>query len=72
VETTGAGSYDERTWDDTRGVARDLYGGGACYAFVDGHVRFMKLSRTVGADMGVPVEKYWAKYNQNNMWNPDR
>ncbi len=73
VEVNGPkDSYDDKRWDASRGVARDMYGGGANYAFVDGHVRFMKLAKTVGADQGVQAERYWAADNPHNMWNPDR
>jgi prepilin-type processing-associated H-X9-DG protein len=73
VETSGpVDSYDKEKWDAARGVARGKYAGGGNYAFVDGHVKFMRLSQTVGQNMSVPPEKYWAADNPHNMWNPDR
>jgi prepilin-type processing-associated H-X9-DG protein len=57
------------------GIARDLYGGGGIYAFADGHVKFMKIGKTVG--LGTTVngktitdQNCWEVWNTNNMWNP--
>ncbi|HEY3269555.1 MAG TPA: hypothetical protein VGM37_21790 [Armatimonadota bacterium] len=58
-----------------RGVARDLYGGGGCYAFCDGHVQFLKLAKTVGIGQVingklVTAENCWSPLNTFNMWIP--
>jgi prepilin-type processing-associated H-X9-DG protein len=50
VETSGpVNSYDERKWDDGRGVYRTRIGfqGGGNFAFIDGHVAHRRLSTTV-------------------------
>lgn len=57
------------------GVARNLYGGGGCYAFCDGHVQFMRLAQTVGIGRFVGSSAIsrtnWASVlNIYNMWNP--
>jgi prepilin-type processing-associated H-X9-DG protein len=68
-----------------RGVGRNLYGrkrysaptlgGGACYAFCDGHVQFLKLAKTVGIGQTVngklvTADNCWESWNTDNMWNP--
>jgi prepilin-type processing-associated H-X9-DG protein len=75
------GSYDE-PWAGHKmnGIARDLYkdglsGGGGCYAFCDGHVRFMKIGKSVGIGTvvkgkTVTESNCWEPWNTNNMWNP--
>jgi prepilin-type N-terminal cleavage/methylation domain-containing protein/prepilin-type processing-associated H-X9-DG protein len=50
----------------TKGVARDLYGGGGSYGFVDGHVKFLKIEQTVGLGQYIGT----AKVNETNCWNP--
>jgi prepilin-type N-terminal cleavage/methylation domain-containing protein/prepilin-type processing-associated H-X9-DG protein len=50
----------------TKGVARDLYGGGGSYGFVDGHVKFLKVEQTVGLGQYIGT----AKVNETNCWNP--
>lgn len=84
VETdTGNGSqnsYNSATWDTTRGVARDMYGGGGNYAFVDGHVKFQKIGVTVGLGKTLPNGQViapgnggaWNVANMHNQWNPNR
>lgn len=50
VETSGpVNSYDERKWDDSRGVYRGRSGfsDGGNFAFMDGHVSYRRLSATV-------------------------
>jgi prepilin-type processing-associated H-X9-DG protein len=72
VENTPApGAYDEGRWNARSGVARNLYGGGGTYGFVDGHVKFMKIAETLSARDRVPMERYWSPDNEHNMWNPD-
>ncbi len=77
------GSYDPATWKPTSGVARDLYGGGGCYAFVDGHVEFLSVGETVGLGEIVtpaagspfivqPGATAWRVDNILNKWNPYR
>jgi hypothetical protein len=69
-------SGDARYSDDDTlgwGVARGLYGGGGCYAFADGSVRFQRLIRTVGfGQTGVTLENAWNDDNPHNQWNPHR
>lgn len=73
VENTPPPScYDETRWDASNGVARSLYGGGGVYAFVDGHVAFMKIVNTLGARDRVAPGSYWSPGNLANMWNPYR
>lgn len=73
VENTPAPNcYREGSWDATNGVARDLYAGGGSYAFVDGHVKFMRIADALGANDRVPVSDYWSPDNAHNMWNPYR
>jgi prepilin-type processing-associated H-X9-DG protein len=83
VETSGANSYIEDKWDTTKGVARDFYGGGGNYAFVDGHVKFYKLAQTVGLGQYVTPatggqyqvtagNNAWRVDNIYNLWNPNR
>lgn len=57
----GARAYSENTWAKTldQGVAREFYGGGGVYAFCDGHVKFLKLSRTVQGDGNIAPEANW-------------
>jgi prepilin-type processing-associated H-X9-DG protein len=58
------------------GVARDLYGGGGCYAFCDGHVQFIKIGQSVGLGTttkeGIKIaeDNCWSAENTNNMWIP--
>jgi prepilin-type processing-associated H-X9-DG protein len=59
------------------GVGRDLYGaGGASYAFLDGHAKFLKIGDTVGlgttTSRGLKIKEYncWSPENTNNMWIP--
>jgi prepilin-type N-terminal cleavage/methylation domain-containing protein/prepilin-type processing-associated H-X9-DG protein len=64
------------------GVARDLYGGGGTYGFVDGHVKFMKIGESVGWGKRVgnttidSTAKAWAtsgaNANTENKWFPSR
>jgi prepilin-type processing-associated H-X9-DG protein len=63
---------DDRRRSTQSGVARDLYKGGGCYAFVDGHVKFLRVEMTVGASRAAPTADVWAAGNHLNMWNPDR
>ncbi|HEY3267119.1 MAG TPA: prepilin-type N-terminal cleavage/methylation domain-containing protein [Armatimonadota bacterium] len=57
------------------GVARDLYGGGGCYAFCDGHVQAMKIGKTVGIgqvvnNITIKSDNWQSTVNTYNMWNP--
>ncbi|HEY3414443.1 MAG TPA: H-X9-DG-CTERM domain-containing protein [Armatimonadota bacterium] len=72
VETDGpVKSYFKRQWNPNRGVGRSLHPGGACYAFADGHVAFLKLRQTAtGGAVGLPTEQWWDGSNTWNMWNP--
>jgi prepilin-type processing-associated H-X9-DG protein len=59
------------------GVARDLYGGGGTYGFVDGHVKFMRIQDTAGigrtADgRNITAANWFKPSNPFNMWNPRR
>jgi prepilin-type processing-associated H-X9-DG protein len=74
IETRGPkDSYIRGKWDARRGVGRDLHSGGACYAFVDGHVEFKKLRQTVtGGRTGLSPDQFWTQENDGNMWNPYR
>jgi len=61
----------------SNGVARDFYGGGGTYGFVDGHVKFMKVDQTVGigqriGSTPVTAANWFAAANTYNMWNPNR
>jgi prepilin-type N-terminal cleavage/methylation domain-containing protein/prepilin-type processing-associated H-X9-DG protein len=76
-----ANAYDESKWATNgaadKGVARDLYGGGACYAFCDGHVKFLKIAQTTTS--GVSTVQPHNNWNPNaanniiqyNMWYPN-
>ena len=81
----GSTPYDDKGWDPTRGVARDFYGGGGNYAFVDGHVKFQKLGQTVGLGKTFTLPNgsaspviapgnngAWNASNSYNQWNPSR
>ncbi len=64
-------AYDEEKWDSTWGVARDIHSGGSNYAYVDGHVKWKKVSATVGpkgftAVTGVYPQNEWMKENSLN------
>ncbi len=77
-------SYEPATWNPNSGVARDLYGGGGNYAFVDGHVQFMSVGETVGLWQTVyprasspyritPGSMAWrVPDNYLNKWSPKR
>lgn len=71
-----ANNYNEPFAGATRfGVARDLYGGGGCYAFCDGHAKFLRIADTVGIGTTVngrtiTPENCWEAWNTNNMWLP--
>ena len=78
----GATPYDDKGWDPTRGIARDMYGGGGNYAFVDGRVKFQSIGETVGLGRTVrlpgivyqvtPGINAWRSDNPYNQWNPLR
>ncbi len=80
----GSTAYDHKGWDPTKGIARDMYGGGGNYAFVDGHVKFQKLGQTVGLGKVVDLKggssytvaagigNVWRADNTHNQWNPHR
>lgn len=72
VETSGPEkSYLRRQWNPGKGVGRSLHPGGACYAFADGHVAFLKLRQSVtGGQVGLPQDQFWNQSNTWNMWNP--
>lgn len=73
--TPPPGCYHQETWDPTNGVARDLYAGGGAYAFLDGHVKFMRIAdslRSPAARNHEDSRQYWAADNLYNMWNPYR
>ncbi|HEY3267198.1 MAG TPA: prepilin-type N-terminal cleavage/methylation domain-containing protein [Armatimonadota bacterium] len=78
----GASAYSEAAaWGggtipaNKMGIGRDLYGGGACYAFMDGHVKFLKLEETVTGGQTVTggAAANWdtsLTTIQFNMWYP--
>jgi prepilin-type processing-associated H-X9-DG protein len=72
VETSGpVKSYERRYWNPKKGVGRELHAGGACYAFADGHVAFLKIRVTVtGGQTGMSPDELWSSSNTGNMWNP--
>lgn len=72
VETSGpVKSYERRNWNPNKGVGRALHSGGACYAFADGHVGFLKIRTTVtGGQTGMAPDRLWNPSNAGNMWNP--
>lgn len=58
-----------------RGIARDLYDGGGCYAFCDGHVEFLSIRDSVGlgklvGTTTITTSNCWAAGNTANLWNP--
>jgi prepilin-type processing-associated H-X9-DG protein len=76
VETSGpVDSYESVKWDATRGIARDLYGGGGFYAFCDGHVAFQKLEKTTTSGQDIAPGANWSPTEQAgtiqfNQWYP--
>ncbi len=78
----GSTPYDDKGWDPTSGIARDMYGGGGNYAFVDGRVKFQSIGETVGLGRTVrlpgivypvtPGINAWRSDNPYNQWNPLR
>jgi prepilin-type N-terminal cleavage/methylation domain-containing protein len=62
----------------SNGIARDLYGGGGCYAFCDGHAKFLKIAATVGYgltganNVSITGANCWNSTinTTNNMWIP--
>lgn len=72
VETSGpVKSYVRQYWNPNKGVGRALHAGGACYAFADGHVGFLKIRTTVtGGQAGMTPDQLWNPTNAGNMWNP--
>jgi prepilin-type N-terminal cleavage/methylation domain-containing protein/prepilin-type processing-associated H-X9-DG protein len=77
--------YDDNQWTaaaygspiNAKGVARDLYSGGGTYGFVDGHVKFLKISETVGLNKNlggtaITPANCWFATNTYNMWYPSR
>lgn len=83
--TPTTGSYDPTTWKTSSGVARNMYGDGGNYAFVDGHVEFQTLGETVGLGKtftqadgteSPPIapgnDGAWKPLNIHNRWNPRR
>ncbi|HEY3265871.1 MAG TPA: hypothetical protein VGM37_03005 [Armatimonadota bacterium] len=72
---SNAGHYAEPFRNTDWGIARNLYHGGGCYAFCDGHVQFMKISKTVGFGLAVNGRTIteadcWNRDNRWNMWIP--
>jgi prepilin-type N-terminal cleavage/methylation domain-containing protein/prepilin-type processing-associated H-X9-DG protein len=78
----GASSYsDAVVWGygipaNKMGIGRDLHGGGACYAFVDGHVRNLKIEQTTTSGQTIPggPSANWDASSDTitlNMWYPD-
>lgn len=58
-----------------RGIGRDLYGTGACYAFLNGHVQSLGLANTVtsGQTLSGGLSANWEASTdtiQYNMWYP--
>jgi prepilin-type N-terminal cleavage/methylation domain-containing protein/prepilin-type processing-associated H-X9-DG protein len=49
IDPDTATSGNQTTWDDTWGVARDLHSGGSVYAFGDGHVKWERITQTLGS-----------------------
>jgi prepilin-type processing-associated H-X9-DG protein len=73
VENTPApGCYDPKRWSSINGIARSFYSGGGSYGYLDGHVKFLKISDTLGAREDVPEGRYWSPGNAYNQWNPQR
>jgi prepilin-type N-terminal cleavage/methylation domain-containing protein/prepilin-type processing-associated H-X9-DG protein len=67
----GGGTYPA----NKMGIGRDLYGNGACYAFVDGHVKNLKIEQTTTGGQTVTggAAGNWETGTttiQNNMWYP--
>lgn len=57
------------------GIGRDLHGGGACYAFVDGHVQNLRIDQTTTSGQSIPggPSANWDETSSTitlNMWYP--